>query len=123
MDSTGPDVLSLDDILNEHDVLVAKEEADKAKLEQIWSQHISAIKPKLIEWVGRGKPNAFPIMLLDIKTLAKCSDGIVRTLPEYIKFCSGKSMYEHVELLQSKLVGITVSVANINGQIAVVVSE
>lgn len=117
------DVLSLDDILNEHDILVAKEEADKAKLEHIWSQHISTVKPKLVEWVGRGKPNAFPIMMLDIQPPAKCSDGESRTLTEYITFCSGKSIEEHVALLQAKLVGITVSFANISGQLAIVVSQ
>ena len=123
MESTVPDVLSLDDILNEHVVLVAKEEADKAMLEQIWSQHISVVKPKLIEWVGRGKPNAFPIMLLDIQPRSKCSDGVTRTLYDYITFCSGKSIDQHVGLLQSKLTGITVSFAHIDGQIAIVVSE
>lgn len=124
MESTepAPDFLSLNDILGDHEIVVAKEQADKALLDQIGSQHVSALKPKLVEWVGRGKPYAYPIMLLSIEPPEKCSDGITRELAEYITFCSGKSIEEHVGLLQAKLSGMTVSFANIGGQVAIVVS-
>lgn len=116
------DVLSLDDILNDHSILVAKEAQDKATLDQIGSQHVSALKPKLVEWVGAGKPNAYPIMILDIQPPATCSDGVSRGLSDYITFCSGKSIEEHVAMLQAKLLGMSVSYANISGQVAIVVS-
>ena len=117
-----PDVLSLDDILSEHSNIVTKEAQDKLIIDQIGSQHVSALKPNLVEWVGRGKPNAYPIMSLSIQPPPKCSDGVTRNLPEYIEFCSGKSIQEHVGLLQAKLVGMTVSFANIGGQVVIVVS-
>jgi hypothetical protein len=126
-ETTGPhepptDVLSLDDILNDHSILIAKEAQDKSLLDQIGSQHVSALKPKLVEWVGAGKPNAYPIILLNIQPPATCSDGVSRELSDYITFCSGKSIGEHIALLQTKLLGMSVSYANINGQVAIVVS-
>ena len=117
-----PDFLSLDDILSDQEIIIAKEAADKALLDQIGVQHVSALKPKLVEWVGRGKPHAHPIMMLSIQPPSKCSDGVGRNLPEYITFCSGKSIQEHVGLLQAKLSGMSVSFANIGGQVAIVVS-
>jgi hypothetical protein len=117
-----PDFLSLDDILNDQELLIAKELSDKNLLDQIGSQHVSMLKPKLVEWVGRGKPNAYPVMTLSIYPPSKCSDGVSRNLPEYITFCSGKSIEEHVGLLQTKLSGISVSFANIGGNVAIVVS-
>lgn len=124
MESTepAPDFLSLNDILGDHEIVVAKEQADKALLDQIGSQHVSTLKPKLVEWVGRGKPHAYPILTLSIEPPAKCSDGVQRTLPEYITFCSGKSIEQHVGLLQAKLSGMNVSFANMGGQVAIVVS-
>lgn len=116
------DFLSLDDILNEHSIIVAKEAEDKLIIDQIGSQHVSALKPKLVEWIGAGKPNAYPIMMLVIQPPTKCSDGVSRNLPDYITFCSGKSIEEHVGLLQAKLSGMSLSFANIGGQIAIVVS-
>lgn len=117
-----PDFLSLDDILSDHEIVIAKEQADKNVLDQIGSQHVSALKPKLVEWVGRGKPHAYPVMMLSIQPPSKCSDGVERNLPDYITFCSGKSIEEHVGLLQAKLSGMSVSFANIGGQVAIVVS-
>lgn len=116
------DFLSLDEILSDHSILVTKEAQDKAVIDQIGSQHVSALKPNLVEWVGRGKPNAHPIMMLSIQPPAKCSDGVTRNLPDYITFCSGKSIEEHIGLLQAKLSGMTLSFANFGGQIAIVVS-
>ena len=117
-----PDFLSLDDILSDHEIIMAKEEADRVLLDQIGSQHVLALKPKLVEWVGRGKPHAYPVMMLSISPPPKCSDGVERNLPDYITFCSGKSIEEHVGLLQAKLTGMNVSFANIGGQVAIVVS-
>lgn len=117
-----PDFLSLDDLVNDHDIVVTKEQTDKALLDQIGSQHVTALRPKLVDWVGAGKPHAYVILLLNIQPPATCSDGICRNLPDYITFCSGKSIEEHVGLLQAKLSGISVSFANIQGQVAIVVS-
>ena len=117
-----PDFLSLDDILSDQEIIVAKEASDKAIIDQIGSQHVTALKPKLVEWIGRGKPHAYPVMLLSIQPPSKCSDGVERNLPDYITFCSGKSIQEHVGLLQAKLSGMNVSFANIGGQVAIVVS-
>ena len=117
-----PDFLSLDDLLSDHEIVLAKEQADKGLLDQIGSQHVNVLKPKLVEWVGRGKPHAYPVMLLSIQPPAKCSDGVERNLPDYITFCSGKSIEEHVGLLQAKLTGMGVSFANLGGQVAIVVS-
>lgn len=117
-----PDFLSIDDIVNDHANVLAKEGSDKTLLAQIATQHVSVLKPKLVEWLGAGKPNAFPLLSLNIQPPAKCSDGIHRSLPDYITFCSGKSIEEHVGLLQAKLSGINVSFANIGGEVAIVVS-
>ena len=117
-----PDFLSLDDLMNDCTIVLAKEAADKTLLSQIAMQHVFGLKPKLVEWFSAGKPHAYSIMTLDIQPPVKCSDGIHRNLPEYITFCSGKSIEEHVGALQAKLSGISVSFANIGGQVAIVVS-
>ena len=44
----APDFLSLDDLLSDHAIVVAKEQADKNLLDQIGSQHVLALKPKLV---------------------------------------------------------------------------
>jgi hypothetical protein len=116
-----PDILTLADLLADHDILIAKEADDKLLLDSIGGQPVQGFKPKLLEWVLKGKPDGFPILRLDIKPPDKCSDGVVRSLAEYIEFCTGKTIQDHVGLLQAKLPDIHVSFANISGSVCITV--
>jgi hypothetical protein len=116
-----PDVLTLSDLLADQDLVLAKEAVDRNRLESIGSQSVQALKPKLLEWLMKGKPDGFPILQLEIVPPVQCSDGVHRSLPDYIEFCSGKTIQEHVGLLQAKLPDILVSFANIGGMVSVTV--
>lgn len=116
-----PDVLTLSDLLSDQSVVVAKEQADKTLLETIGNQVVGNLRPKLVEWVLKGQPDAFPILSLEIHPPSVCSDGLPRNLPDYIEFCSGKTINDHVALLQAKLPDIHVSFANIGGVTTIVV--
>lgn len=118
-----PDILTFADIMSERDVVLAKEASDKAALEGIGARTTSALKPTLIEWVMTGCPNVYPIFSIDMKAPDKCSDGVVRTLPDYITFCSGKTINEHVDILQAKFPDIVVSFSYNGTSIAIVVSR
>jgi len=115
-----PDVLTLADLLSDQSVVQLKEQADKATLETIWTQPVANFRPKLVEWVMKGRPSAFPIFMINVQPPPRCSDGETRDLADYIQFCSGKTIAEHVGLLQAKLPDIQLSFANIGGSIAVV---
>jgi hypothetical protein len=117
----APDVLSLADLLSDQTILLSKEQTDKTLLETIGTQSVANLRPKLVEWVLKGRPSAFPILSLEIYPPSICSDGGVRNLPDYIQFCSGKSIVEHVALLQAKLPDIRVSFANFGGVTTIVV--
>lgn len=121
--ATVPEILTIADLLNEQTVIRSKEDTDKGLLDAIGNQSIFSLKPTLVEWVLRGCPNAFPILTIEIDVPSQCSDGQVRNLPDYITFCSGKSIDEHVSTIQAKLPDIAVSYANISGSIAIVVSR
>jgi len=118
-----PDMLRLDDIMNDHSIIVVKESADKELLESIGGQTIAYLRPKLVEWVSRGLPYAYPILSLNIQPPTKCSDGESRDLTDYITFCSGKTIHEHIAILQTKLPDIKVSFANFGGAVTVIVSK
>jgi hypothetical protein len=116
-----PDILTLADLLADHDSLLAKEAEDRQTLESFASQSIQGLKPKLLEWVRKGRPDGFPIVSLLIQPPAQCSDGVVRDLPAYIEFCSGASFADHVGRLQAKLPDIRLSFANICGAVCLTV--
>lgn len=119
----APEVLTLEDILNEHAIKQAKEQADKALIETIASQSPSALKPILVQWAQRGFPAAFPIYSIVVTPPSSCLDGVTRSLADYIVYLTGKPIEEHVCELCCKLQGMTVSFANINGALTLVVSR
>ena len=118
-----PEILTLADLLSDTQFVITKEQADKALLETIATQSVHSLRPMLVEWVMRGCPNAYPLLKLDIRPPTKCSDGECRCLPDYILFCSGKTIHEHVDSLQAKLPDISVSFANFGGITTIVVSK
>lgn len=117
----SPDILTLADLLNDESIIRSKEQADKELLETIGQQGVLNLRPKLVEWVLKGRPSAFPIFCVNIQPPARCSDGEARELADYIQFCSGKTIEEHVGVLQAKLPDIQLSIANIGGVVTVVV--
>ncbi len=121
--SPPPAPISLADILNDIQVIQQKEAADKAALDSIGNSTAESLRPKLIAWALAGFPNAYTLLEVSVTPPAQCSDGVTRNLTDYITFCSGKTIQEHVALLQTKLADMTVSFANVGYAIAIVVSK
>lgn len=118
-----PPPLSLEDILSAVEVIQQKEAADKVLLEGIGNATTESLRPTLIRWAVQGFPNAFTLLEVVVVPPPQCSDGVSRSLTDYITFCSGKTIEEHVALLQTKLTGMTVSFANMGSHISIVVSK
>lgn len=118
-----PDILTMADILGEQSVLVAKEQADGDAIRSIGTASVLGLKPVFVEWASKGFPDNYPLVKVDISPPSICSDGVVRSLPEYIEFCSGNSLSHHIGLLQAKLPDIRVAFANIGGSVAAILSR
>jgi len=114
-----PDVLTLADLLNDQSVIQSKEQADKVLLDSISTRTVASIRPKLVEWILKGRPSPFPLFEVNVQPPTRCSDGEIRGLADYIRYCSGKSIEEHVVLLQAKLPDIHLSFANIQGAVTI----
>ena len=116
--------LSLSDILAAGDLLVQKEAADKATLESIGAMTMAELRSYLIVWGRIGFPNAHVISSFTMILPGVCSDGVTRSLGDYIVFCSGKTLSEHIEVLQAKVTpDIQFGFADFGGTIGIVVTR
>ncbi len=126
---TGPSepaplpTISIQDILGSVEVSQNREAEDKAKLEAIGVISFETLRSSLLQWATKGFPNAYTIYEVPMVAPALCSDGVARSLPDYIVFCSGKTINEHVDVLQQRLIDITVSYAYTGSTILIVVSK
>lgn len=115
--------ITMDDLITSTQFILKKEADDKLVLEGISNIPQSQLKDKLLEWAIAGFPNVYEIYKIVITPPTICSDGIVRNLPDYIVFCSGKPIYDHVSALQQKVTGISISFANMGTHISIVASK
>jgi hypothetical protein len=105
------------------EVVTQKEQQDKANLESISTISYETLKTKLLSWATSGFPNVYEIHKLTITPPTICSDGVTRNLSDYIEFCSGKPIQEHVAILQQRVQGMIISFCNMGTHISIVVSK
>jgi len=120
---TVPDPITIDELLNSLEVIKRKEEADKAMLETIGEMSHEELRTKLLAWAQVGFPNTYELSRIVITPPNMCSDGVNRGLLEYIQFCSGKQIHEHVAVLAQKTSGMTIAYVNYQTYIAIVVTK
>ena len=118
-----PDILTMADILGEQSVLVAKEQTDGDAIRSLGTASVLGLKPVFVEWASKGFPDNYPLLKVEVSPPSICSDGVIRSLPEYIEFCSGNSLSHHIGLLQAKLPDIRVAYANLGGSLAAILSR
>lgn len=123
VEPTPPPTISLADILSATEIVMKKEEEDKNALNGIGSITFDTLKSSLIRWASVGFPNAYTIHEIPISVPEVCSDGVKRSLADYIVFVSGKSIQEHVAGLQQRVLDIDVSFAYTGSSIPIVVSK
>lgn len=115
--------ITLADILSATEVLVQKEATDKAALEGIGQIDIDTLRAKLIQWGISGFPSGHVVHELVIATPSVCSDGVSRMLGDYIEFCSGKTIHQHIDVLRAFLPDIAVSFTCSGSNIQIVVTR
>jgi hypothetical protein len=116
-------LIAISDLLNSVEVVTKKEQDDKVLLESIGNMSFLELREKLVLWAIAEFPSVYEINKVHILPPTTCSDGVTRGLDDYIAFCSGKTISEHVSILQQKVTGIVVSFANMGTYISIVVSK
>ena len=118
------DTVSLDDLMNDHNVKLQIESEARAYLSQtLVDVTAMSLKPKLLEWASLRFPAIFVLISVSLSVPDVCSDGASRLLPQYIEFCSGKTLNEIAASLSQKLPGIQVSFSSVPSAFYVHVSR
>jgi hypothetical protein len=120
---TPPPQITLADILAATEVVTQKEAQDKAQLESIGTISFEALRMTLIQWAKNGFANATPIYSVAVTPPATCSDGVTRSLSDYVPFVTGKTMTELIAPLQARCPEFVVSFATTGPEILVVISR
>jgi hypothetical protein len=105
----GPSYLiTLDELLMSQDVLKQKEADDKRIVDYIDNPNPLELRSKMHQWALQKFPDSFPVFSITVQPPQMCSDGVSRGLYDYIAFCSGQTIADKLQSLQSKMNGIQV---------------
>lgn len=116
-------LLSLSDLLETQSTLLQKEDDDRQVLEALASLSVDILRDTLLQWIGLKMPANWTFYELTLVPPAKCSDGVVRGLAEYIHFCGGREFPEYIAELQEKVDGVVFGYQWIGSTIRIVVSK
>lgn len=101
------DVINIDDIVNDHDILVQRENELKDFLTQsILNVSASSLRPKLIQWASLQYPYGYTLMSAPVVVPQFCSDGVSRTIDKYIEFCLGMTIDSIISSLSQRITGV-----------------
>jgi hypothetical protein len=120
---TPPPPITLADILAATEVVTQKEAQDRLALESIGAISFETLKATLIQWATGGFQNAYPLLTIAVSPPPLCSDGVSRSLSEYVTFLTGKTMPELIATLQARCPDFAISFATTGPEILIVVSK
>ena len=105
--SPPPSVISLDDLLNNQMVILAKESTDRNTVLSFTNPTSESLKASLFQWATAGFQPGYVVSTLSLMPPPICSDGMSRNLPVYMEFLMGKSIGEWLETLGAMTAGMT----------------
>ena len=101
-----PQVISLDDLMNEQTVVLAKESTDRNAVAAFINPSAASLKPALYRWAAAGFPGAYIVDTLALTPPPVCSDGMSRSLAIYMEFLMGKSISAWLSSLEAMTSGM-----------------
>lgn len=119
-----PDIVSFDDIMSYQSVLLQRENDTKILLtNSILNVSASSLKPTLLQWATAGFSSSFVLLEVEINPPSICSDGVSRSVSEYIDFCLGDASQQLYSALTPKLPGCLISYAIIGTKLTAYISK
>ena len=97
------EVIRMEDILATAEVIQTKEREDASALAQIASPNMADLRSRVVSWGMSGFRGNCILLQFQVNPPPMCSDGVSRSLSEYIAFVSGKQLHEHLADMQKRL--------------------
>ena len=119
-----PSIATLDELMQSHSVVVAKEAADKQSLSILVNPTRDQYRPQLFQWAGLGFPAIFIVQAFEVTPPTYCSDGVSRDSLGYLNYLLAPSSLDSVlETIRSLMPGILVTFSFLGNTLRIHVSR
>ena len=119
-----PNIATLDELMQSHAVVVAKEAVDRQSLAVLVAPTREQYRSQLFQWAGLGFPAIFVVQVFDVSPPTYCSDGISRNSVEYVNYLMIPNTLDSVlETIRSLMPGILVTFSFLGNTLRIHVSK
>jgi hypothetical protein len=119
-----PSIATLDELMQSHAVVIAKEAADKQSLSGLVTPTRDQYRPQLFQWAGLGFPAIFIVQTFEVTPPTYCSDGVSRDSLGYLNYLLAPSSLDSVlETIRSLMPGILVTFSFLGNTLRIHVSK
>jgi hypothetical protein len=122
--SVDQNLVSLDELMSSHAVVLAKETSDRQRLSELTSPSREQYRPPLFQWAAMGFPHCFIIQSFDIAPPNICSDGVSRDPMAYLQYLFKPTTFDSVlDSIRSVMPGISVTFSFLGTSLRIHVSK
>jgi hypothetical protein len=125
--STGtapaPLVVDIEELLNSYGAVQVKEAADRVTLSMLLNENRDTLRPQMFVWAAQGFPSTYVIQQFTVSPPAICSDGVARSVYDYVVYLLGKDMGEIIASIQALCAGVQISYSFLGSTLRIHVSK
>jgi hypothetical protein len=118
-----PTTITIDDLMASLEAITKKESDDRLLITNLFNKSIIEIRPKLLTWASLGFPYNYIFFSIDINPPIQCSDGVARSLFNYIEFLTTKNISTHLREFEQKIPGMVLSYSEYFSKIDIHISK
>jgi hypothetical protein len=102
-------VVNIDELLASHGAVTTQEAADKLVLTPLLNETRETLRPQMFEWAAKGFPPIYVVQQFTVSPPAVCSDGVARSVYDYVVYLLGQEMGPTIAAVQAMCVGVQIS--------------
>lgn len=107
--ASAPMVIDIAELLASHEGIKSQENTDRAVLSPLLNETRELLRPQLFAWAGAGFPDLYVIQQFSVSLPAICSDGVTRSIYDYVVYLLGQEMGQVIAGVQALCVGVQIS--------------
>ena len=102
-------VVDIAELLASHEAAAVQEAADRLILSPLLAETRETLRPQMFAWAAAGFPAIYVVQQFTVSPPAVCSDGVARSVYDYVVHLLGQEMGPTIAAVQAKCVGVQIS--------------
>jgi len=104
-----PIVVDIVELIASHGGIQTKEGEDRATLNVLLNETRDTLRPPMFTWASAGFPAIYVLQEFTLTPPAVCSDGVTRSITDYVCYLLGQDMGKTIATIQSLCMGVVIS--------------